>query len=334
MSKSYVNCFTSITVNYLPKARVLAQTIKQHHPDWRFTLALSDRIPDWLDFDLAREPFDDFILIEELDIPNLHSWIFKHSIVEICTAVKGQVAWELLNRGAGKVIYFDPDMAVFNPMPELEEALDTHPVVLVPHQLEPDHERDAIIDNEICSLKHGVFNLGFAAVNSSSEGQKFAKWWRNRLLEFCYDDKDNGLFTDQKWCDLAPVFFPDLFIWRDPGCDVASWNLSKRNVELSDSGTVLVNDSPLKFYHFTSFDSGIGHVMTTKYAGQNVLVHEIWAWYRNALDEAGHQQLSDAEWFYGSFDDGTKISSEARSSFRQQPDIQSRLYNPFSKNSE
>ena len=37
--------FTSITLNYLPKAKILAKTLKQLHSDWQFHLLISDKIP-------------------------------------------------------------------------------------------------------------------------------------------------------------------------------------------------------------------------------------------------------------------------------------------------
>ena len=133
-------------------------------------------------------------------------------------------------------MYIDPDIAVFNRLDEIDRLLDHHAIILTPHQLEFEDVRSAVLDNEVCSLKHGVFNLGFFAINNSSEGYSFANWFNQRLLEFCYADIPNGLFTDQRWCDLAPAFFQNLCILRDPGCNVASWNLSKRNLSFSRGG--------------------------------------------------------------------------------------------------
>ena len=101
---SVPTCFTSITFNYLPKARVLAASVKRTHPDWKFVVCICDRLEDHLEFNIEEEPFDEVIWGEELQIDNIYSWMFKHSVVEICTAVKGQVAWELLDRGAGKTL--------------------------------------------------------------------------------------------------------------------------------------------------------------------------------------------------------------------------------------
>jgi len=152
--------FTSITGNYLPKARVLAKSVKRHNPGAVFHLMFSDKVPE--EFNLDDEPFDSLILIEDLGIPDLRSWIFKHSVVELCTAVKGPAFIRIFEiTDADKVVYFDPDIVVLHNLEELSNILERTGVVLTPHQVVPDVTDDAIIDNEICSLKHGIYNIGF-----------------------------------------------------------------------------------------------------------------------------------------------------------------------------
>src|SRR5262245_35649200 len=104
-----VCCYTSATLGYLDRVRVLGKTIRRFHPDWHFVLCLSDVEPPGLDFDMRDEPIDEVIRVTELPFANLQSWLFEHDIVELCTAVKGQVLHHLLKRGAEKVIYLDPD---------------------------------------------------------------------------------------------------------------------------------------------------------------------------------------------------------------------------------
>lgn len=327
-------CYTSITFNYLPKARALATSVKQLHPDWRFVVCLCDR-PQNGAFDIEKEVFDDVIWCEDLEIENFHGWVFKHRLVEICTAVKGQVATKLLDEGCEKVIYFDPDMVAFNDLSVLENLLDKHPVVLVPHQTEPEDKDDttAIADNEMSALKHGVFNLGFMAVNQSSEGRKFAHWWRDRLLAYCYAEIENGLFTDQKWCDLAPAFFPALHVWRHPGADVASWNLSHRNIKFDEDGRLLSNGEPLLFYHFSSFDTGMAEIMSERYSN-DIAVFELMSWYRRQLDRMGQQEFGNQPWYYGNFDNGKAIPDEARVLYRKRLDLQYQFNNPFAVEEE
>src|SRR5205823_5632165 len=210
--------------------------------------------------------FDEVATLTDLGIPHLESWVFKHSLVELCTAVKGPYLDKLLRRpGCSGVFYFDPDMAVFNRLDPLFEGLERGSVVLTPHQLDAEEDEEAVIDNEICSLKHGVYNLGFIGVRPSTPGLQFASWWRARLEQWCYADIPSGIFTDQRWVDLAPALFDCIEIIRDRGCNVATWNLSHRLVEGNFDSGFTVNGAPLRFYHFSGFDSGAQQIMLRKY---------------------------------------------------------------------
>jgi len=71
---SKVHAYTSITTNYLPKARVLAESIKGVDPSVMFHLVLSDELPDG--FELEHEPFDTIIFADSLPIENFNSWVF------------------------------------------------------------------------------------------------------------------------------------------------------------------------------------------------------------------------------------------------------------------
>lgn len=324
-----VRCYTSVTNNYIPKARLLAKTVKKFHPDWEFFLVNSE--PLFEGFDLENEPFDKVLLLEDFYIDNLEGWLFKHRVVEICTAVKGPTAAKLLEMpDTEKVVYLDPDIAVFNSLSYLIELLDQYAIVLTPHQLTPESTREAVIDNEICSLKHGIYNLGFVALSKKEQGIAFANWWRDRLLNFCYDDIPNGLFTDQRWVDLAPAFFDDLHILRDPGYNVASWNLSNRQMSLNKDGQIVINnDYPLRFYHFTGYDSGAGTIMTEKYTDENSVVHDIWRWYGEALEVEGQEQLGRLKWKYSNFENGEKIEVPMRMLYRHRKDLQKYFPDPF-----
>ncbi len=324
-----IACFTSINFAYLNRARILATSLKRFHPDWTMIVCITDRPSPGFDFDLAKEPFDEAIWAEDLPIENIHAWLFKHDVVEVCTAVKGPVLKLLCSSGAEKVFYLDPDIAVFSPLTSLVEELDSSDILLTPHQLTPDVEYTAILDNEICSLQHGIYNLGFVAINTKGDGKRFANWWNDRLMSFCCADLPNGLFVDQRWCDLAPAFFEKLKIIRDPGCNVASWNLSTREISSSDDGSVLVNGQPLKFYHFTKIDT-VGLTMTEKYAKDNLNVYELIGWYQHQLDLNTSHQINPSWWHYGTYHSGEKIKKSHRVLYRNRRDLQEAFPEPHS----
>lgn len=218
---------TSICANYLPKAMVLAKSIKKADPTIKVVVSLLEReiTPEAQAF----EYFDDIVLGKDLGFENFEKFIFKHSIVEASTAVKGQLFLYLMEnyQEETKFVYLDPDIQVLSSLTELEEALESNAIVLTPHLTIPEDIMDAVMDNELSALKHGAFNLGFLAVSRSEESKKFIEWWASRLNMFCYDDIPRGIFTDQKWMDLAPCFF-DVYILKHPGYNAAPWNVSKR----------------------------------------------------------------------------------------------------------
>ena len=323
-----VRCFTSFTFSYLTRATVLARTLREAHPDWELWAMIVDMPPPGLDVSESLAVFDRVLFPEQLRFDRFHAWIFKHDIVEACTAVKGQSLRFLLESDADVVVYFDPDIAVFHSLDTVFERLNDHSVILTPHQVTPNSTVGHVRDNEMTSLKYGVYNLGFCAVRNDETGRAFADWWARSLRIACYDDVENGIFTDQKWCDLVPALFPRVWIERDPGCNVASWNLSTRRISCTDEGNILVNGSPLKFYHYTKINA-VGDLMTEKYAGDNVEVMEVWNWYKRAIKDAHVEGIPSGYWHYGRFDNGEKIPKAARVLFRSRDDLYAAFDNPF-----
>lgn len=328
MELKTTHLFTSITANYIPKARVLAISAKKYHPEIKFHLVLCDVIPESIILD--NEPFDSIITVKELGIPNLQSWIFKHTIVEMCTGVKGITFQTIFERyNAEKVFFFDPDMVILSPLDKLFAKLDEHSILLTPHQTVPDQTTEAIIDNEICSLKHGVFNLGFLGVRHSENGKSFIQWWRDRCLEFCYDDIPSGLFTDQKWVDLTPAFFSDYHVLRDPIYNVATWNLSHRQATGSLEEGIYINGKPICFYHFSGFDSGAQEVMLKKYGAKSPVLFQLRQWYLKECERCEQKKLGHIPCSYATFDNGEIITKDHRLLYRYREDLQKAYPHPF-----
>ncbi|WP_424361801.1 hypothetical protein [Methylocystis parvus] len=323
-----VHLYTSFTYSYLQRARVLAKTVRRAHPDWKLWAVLVDAPPPTFDDAAWRGEFD-FVLDAATLFPNeWAAWIFKHDIVEACTAVKGRALMHILDQGADKAIYLDPDIAVFHGLDTVVERLNHSSIVLTPHQIEPNATLEEMRDNEFASMKYGIFNLGFLAVRNNSEGRAMARWWADCLYHACYDDVPNGVFTDQKYCDHVPGLFDNVFIDRDPGCNVASWNLSRRKLTIDADGKIRVNGNLLRFYHFTKIN-GDGDVMTNRYARGNLAVFEVWNWYKRAIAAMELPGIPKQYWVYAKFKDGALVERTMRLLYRSRPDLWSRFRDPF-----
>jgi hypothetical protein len=329
-----VAVYTSITMSYLAKARVLAKSVKCHNPDFRFYLVLAEPAPKWLVDGIAagREPFDRLISIDDLPIANKSGWRFGLDVVECCTGVKA-MALKLLQEeyAEEQVIYLDPDIVVFNNLNEIVRSLREYSILLTPHCPVAETETEAIVCNEISSLAHGVYNLGFIAVASDGEGKRLARWWSQRLQHFCHNDIPNGLFTDQRWIDLVPAQFAGVKILRDAVYNVASWNITQRRVSGTVPDAILCDGRPLAFYHFSGINERVPQGVHRRFDPQNRTLADLVRWYLAECARQGDRQFRHSRWQYSCYEDGTPITRAQRLQYRASRELQSRFRDPFRK---
>lgn len=323
---------TSVNNAYLPKAITLAQSIRRVYGDQaHVTCMLSDDKADDIDY----SAFDDVLTIEQLDlpVPSLESWIFKHAVVELCTAVKPWAFKYIMKKyNPETVVYLDPDTVLYSPMEELYSILQTQPVVVTPHVTVPATDTDDLLDGEMLgSLRHGVFNLGFLGIANYGQGIDFINWWGARCLDWCYDDGPKGLFTDQRWVDLAPCFFTDMHVLRHPGYNMATWNLYYRQLSRDNENQLWVNgDQALRFFHFSGFDIGTHELMLQKHAPNDPILREMSDWYVSEQARNGQERLGKRPSPYDYFADGSKIDRPWRHVYREEADLPKRFPTPYS----
>jgi lipopolysaccharide biosynthesis glycosyltransferase len=317
-------------MNYMPKALTLGESLKKYNPKVKFYICLVEReIPDVLD-EKCYKNVDKIILAKDLGYENFDMFIFKHSIVEASTSVKGKLFEYLLeNEKDDKIVYIDPDVKVYNSLDNLSKILDEHEVVLTPHLTAPDKELFGINYSELAALKHGVYNLGFLAVRRGEESKKVIKWWAERLNLYCYDDIPNGIFTDQKWMDLAPAIF-NVHILKDPGYNMASWNVSNRRLSKKKNILYVNNESPLYFFHFSGYDKNadvpiIGFYIKDKSA----LEYKIKEEYAKDLERNYQDLLGKYPWSYNCFNSGEVIDRKNRIFYRDYRLFESMEISPF-----
>jgi hypothetical protein len=80
--------YSSFTFSYLNRARVLFKTLRRFHPDWELVALMVDKPPKGFEFDPASEDFDRVVWAQDLGIPNLPSWLFKHDVIEVSTRAR------------------------------------------------------------------------------------------------------------------------------------------------------------------------------------------------------------------------------------------------------
>lgn len=320
---------TSICANYLPKAMILAESLKKFNPAYKMLVCLTERsIPNQFD---VYHHFDHIVLAKDIGYKDFDKHIFKHSIVEAATSVKARLFKYMLKRFPDEdlFMYLDPDILVMGDFSELELVLNSNEIVVTPHICDYEESIDDIIHNELNSLKYGIFNLGFLAIKRGEESSKFIDWWDRRLEIFCYNDIPNGIFTDQKWIDLAPCFF-EIHVFKHPGYNYAPWNYSRRKMCLKDK-RYYVNEKLLKFIHFSGLDSGANEEVEQNYI--KTKDHPICDLRKNYLyqqERMGQRTFSKIPWSYDYFISGEKIKAETKITYRNNIELYSEI-NPFER---
>ncbi|MDG2336229.1 MAG: glycosyltransferase [Myxococcota bacterium] len=312
---------TVVSANYLARARVLMNSLRTHHPDWVQHVLIVDEIGDR--FDPAGERFS-VSEVGDLPFESPRELFFRYDILELNTAVKPFFfRWLFEEYTADRVIYLDPDIEVYAPLAEVEGALDAGALMcLTPHLTGVNDDDGKPSDLDI--LVAGSYNLGFLALGRHPNLYPFLDWWWGKLEFECLVDFQRGLFVDQKWMDLAPGIFGDAHIIRDPGYNVAYWNLPHRNIS-TQGEDYFVNENPLVFFHFSGLDPEEPTFFSKhqdRYTLRNLgALRPLIDQYCKRVLEAGHGQSKNWPYAFDVFADGETILPPVRHGYRNSEDI-------------
>ena len=307
---------TIVAKNFVSFARVLADSFRRHHPAVPLFVVLADEVDGC--FAPSAEPFH-LLHLRDLAIPDLASSRFHSTREQVAIASKPYLLSHLVERGFERVVFLDPDILVLSDLTSLFDEAGRHSVTLTPHLLKPPSAAEGV-NRELNILQSGIYNAGFIGVSNTQRARDFLVWWRDRLRDHCRRDVAQGMFYDQRWLDLAPVFFEDVHVLRDPAVNVAYWNLPERDVRL-DGDRVLVDGEPCRFFHFSGFDPD-QPLAVTKYASRLTMADagpaaELYAQYLRLLDAAGYHETKAWPYAYGHFDNGVPIPGVARQLHRE-----------------
>lgn len=322
---------TIVAKNYLPFARALMSSVQRWNPELLRIVILVDRIDGH--FNPANEPFET-ISSDELHLPSSQWFHFKYTILELSTAIKPYALEFLQHRyDLDSVIYLDPDIKIYSPLDGLLAVLEQRSMILTPHLTAVLEDEARPTDLDI--LRSGAFNLGFIALRFVPEMSTFLKWWQTKLYDQCVVDLTSGLFVDQRWMDLAPGLFSGVFINRQPGYNVAYWNLPHRDLRRTPAG-LTVNGEPLCFFHFSGFDPKNPELFSrhqNRYRLRDLPgdVRELVMEYARDLLGFGYEACQSWPYAYGRFENGFSIPDVARPLHHEAPEIMARVSDPFSE---
>ncbi|WP_064197125.1 MULTISPECIES: glycosyltransferase [Emticicia] len=244
--------FTLCSVNYLAQAHTLGDSLHALNPEFEYIIGLVDKL-DTKDIEVSKLPAYQLLEVDKINIPDFAGMCERYDITELNTAVKPYYFdYFLKNRPEiSNIIYFDPDIIVFDKLTHLEQNLQKYNIIVTPHITTP--YNDDKWQNEEDVVNTGVFNFGFVAINRSSEAQKMIDWWCDKLAKECVINLCEGLFVDQHWAEFFPAYFNNVLIDKHLGYNVAYWNLHERHCTSKDGNWYINQTIPLQFFHYSGY---------------------------------------------------------------------------------
>lgn len=339
--------FTIVAKNYIGLAQILEDSLNAHNNDTDFFIIVADDFSNKFD----KETLSPNILIAR-DILNIsdEKWLdmsFKYDLTEFCTSIKpASFLYFIENTNYEKIIYFDPDIYIYNNLSPIYEILEAQSILLTPHvtNIKDVYNGDLREGNLMGS---GVFNLGFCAIKNDKTAKKMITWWHQRLLDKCYIDAYNFFFTDQKWMDFLPCYFTssELHIAQHLGLNIAPWNFFEREIFIENEEIRVrkredkeeSTNFPVIFVHYSGYNYSAmknGEVVQNNIT--NIKNYEDVKLLTNVYGKAVYDNRATFDSFikekyaFGTFENGATITKFHRRIYRSLVDKGMSFENPFS----
>lgn len=246
--------FTICSNNYLAQAKILCDSLLQFNPDYKMVIGLCDEKIDDIDYDSFQNV--QVVSLAEINLDVFDDIISKYDIIELNTSIKPSFFKYFIQEypELKSVVYLDPDIQVFDTFDVLDSYLLHDDILLTPHIFKP-IPVDDLLPAENLFLNYGIYNLGFLALNpKSSNVIQFLNWWEERTLKIGYNRVSEGLFVDQLWINLVPLFFDKVKVLPTYGLNVAPWNLHERSIFSDGSKYKMEDETSLCFFHFSNYN--------------------------------------------------------------------------------
>lgn len=298
--------FTICSNNYLSQAKTLGDSLTEHNPDYKFVIGLCDKKNAAIDYSFF-EPYE-IVEVGDLNIENFEWMLLNYYIIELNTSIKPFFFKHFIEiyEDIEVVLYFDPDIKVFNSLSYIENELQDKSILLTPHILSP-IPLDVHTPREADFLNYGIYNLGFIGIRPSESTFKMLDWWAERLAVQSFDRVSEGLFVDQLPMNLVPIFFDNVVVSKNTGLNFAYWNFHEREISVINNIYYINENTPLVFFHFSSFKptqpQNISCHQTRFELESGSLLYNLFSEYADELVENKYVELKEIKCYYSEIRD-------------------------------
>lgn len=147
------------------------------------------------------------------------------------------------------VVLLGADCYMINPPTALKEIVNMYDIILTPHITRPfdvDGKCPPLNDIHLA----GLYNSDLTVFKNTDNTKNILKWLIS--LPFIMD-RHNGFFCEQSYFNFIPVFFNNIFIFKDIAYNIAYWNIFQRHFTWDT--IYKVKNMPACIMHFSGFNN-------------------------------------------------------------------------------
>lgn len=290
---------TVCTAAYLAQAKALGDSLLKFNADYKLVIGLVDKLNGRIDSNYWKP--HDLIEVHELGIPQFEKMYKQYTTLELVCAVKSFYTDHLFKKyDPARVIFMDCDILIFDSLSYIESELNNFSILLTPHITQP-FPNDGRKPEEKTILKTGMFNAGFYAVRNDENGKSFINWWKERMVDQCYERPKDGLNADQKWLNFLPFYFKKVKNLDHAGCNLAYWNFHERAIEKKQE-KFFANGQPIIFFHYSGYSLKYPDLVSRHQDRIDMktipALNELFNVCRQSLVQNGHEDIQKIPCYY------------------------------------
>ncbi len=283
---------TLATPSTLPQARVLADSLRIHQPDWPLEVLFvgRERAPDR---DWEQAPLRS--VADELDV-DVERLVASHDEEDLIALLLPRVLRSYTARGGGPLLHLPPTAWVLGDLAPVQAALETRSVLLVP-RMSADIPDDGLQPTCGQMERSGRMAETAMGVDGTAGADGFLVWWASqveRTLGSLDGRRAGARPEDRPWLgrllELAPARFATAVL-DDPGCNLSMWNLHMHTLESTLEGTVVDGRRPLRWLDLPGFSPDRPHQLNAGASrvriSRSPALRELCLLYAGELERAG-----------------------------------------------
>ena len=236
----------------LCQARVMARSLRRHHPDWALEVVLVGSAGlEPADETFALVPVQAVLDIEPEDL------LARHSPAELTTMLVPRMLDARCHSAGDLVLHLPASAWVLGDLTPLIAKMRDHGVLLAP-RLTEELPEDGLTPSARQLAERGRVATDLIGISGSREATRFLHWWRERLESILGAMDGSTLRQDRQWVlhrflELAPGLF-SAGLLDGPGDNISAWNLHEHRLEQAGNEILVEDGRPLRLMHFDGFD--------------------------------------------------------------------------------